>query len=108
MPAAHLASRPVATVSAEKLRKNVCFGDNETHFIIHLPKICMLIEFSVSNFRSFRDRQTLSMVAAPRLRKKDNVISPKVKGETLPDLLKVAAVYGPNASGKINVSIQVW
>lgn len=63
----------------------------------------MLIEFSVSNFRSFRDRQTFSMVAAPRLRKKENVISPKVKGETLPDLLKVAAVYGPNASGKSNL-----
>lgn len=63
----------------------------------------MLIEFSVSNFRSFRDRQTFSMVAAPRLRKKENVISPVVKGEKVPDLLKVAAVYGPNASGKSNL-----
>ncbi len=63
----------------------------------------MLIEFSVSNFRSFRERQTFSMVAAPRLRKKENVISPVVKGEKLPDLLKMAAVYGPNASGKSNL-----
>lgn len=60
----------------------------------------MLIEFSVSNFKSFRDRQTLSMVASPRLGKRENVISPKVKGEKLPNLLKVAAIYGPNASGK--------
>ncbi|MEJ8666040.1 AAA family ATPase [Pseudomonas sp. LP23] len=60
----------------------------------------MLIEFSVSNFRSFRERQTLSMVAAPRLGKKENVFKPKVAGENLPNLLKVAAIYGPNASGK--------
>lgn len=60
----------------------------------------MLIEFSVTNFKSFRDRQTLSMVASSRLGKRENVISPKVKGEKLPNLLKVAAIYGPNASGK--------
>lgn len=60
----------------------------------------MLIEFSVSNFKSFRDRQTLSMVASPRLGKRENVITPRVKGEKLPNLLKVAAIYGPNASGK--------
>lgn len=63
----------------------------------------MLIEFSVSNFRSFRERQTLSMVAAPRLRKRENVLTPVVNGEKLPDLLKVAAIYGPNASGKSNL-----
>lgn len=60
----------------------------------------MLIEFSVSNFRSFRARQTLSMVAAPRLRKKSNLFQPDVVGEKLPPLLKVAAIYGANASGK--------
>ncbi|CAH0281249.1 AAA15 family ATPase/GTPase [Pseudomonas frederiksbergensis] len=60
----------------------------------------MLIEFSVSNYRSFREAQTLSMVATPRLSKKRNVFQPSVSGEKLPDLLKVAAIYGPNASGK--------
>lgn len=40
------------------------------------------------------------MVGAPRLRKRENLIKPVVKGEKLPDLLKVAAIYGPNASGK--------
>lgn len=40
------------------------------------------------------------MVAAPRLGKKNNVFKPKVAGENLPGLLKVAAIYGPNASGK--------
>jgi AAA domain, putative AbiEii toxin, Type IV TA system len=63
----------------------------------------MLIEFSVSNFRSFRERQTFSMVAAPRLRKRENVFEPRSTGEKLPALLKVAVIYGPNASGKSNL-----
>lgn len=63
----------------------------------------MLIEFSISNYRSFRERQTFSMVAAPRLKKGDNVFEADVKGEKLPNLLKVAAIYGPNASGKSNL-----
>jgi AAA15 family ATPase/GTPase len=64
-------------------------------------RVCyMLIEFSVSNYRSFREKQTLSMAATPRLSKKRNVFKPPVNGEKLPDLLKVAAIYGPNASGK--------
>ncbi len=64
-------------------------------------KNIMLIELSVENFRSIRERQTFSMVAAPRLLKgKENKFTPKVKGERFPALLKVAAIYGPNASGK--------
>jgi hypothetical protein len=63
----------------------------------------MLIEFSVANFRSFRERQTLSMVATPRLRKRENVFRPELTGEKFPDLLKVAVIYGPNASGKSNL-----
>ena len=63
----------------------------------------MLIEFSVSNYRSFREKQTFSMVAATKLRKRENVFTPQVDGEKLPDLLKIAAIYGPNASGKSNL-----
>ena len=63
----------------------------------------MLIEFSVSNFRSFRERQTLSMVAAARLGRKENTFSPQLDGEKFPDLLKAVAIYGPNASGKSNL-----
>src|SRR5690242_16179799 len=63
----------------------------------------MLIEFSVSNFRSFRERQTLSMVAAPRLKKKENVFQAELTGEKGLKLLKVGVVYGPNASGKSNL-----
>lgn len=64
----------------------------------------MLIEFSVSNYRSFREKQTFSMVAAPRLKKKENLYHPNVNSErNFPKLLKMAAIYGPNASGKSNL-----
>jgi predicted ATPase len=59
----------------------------------------MLIEFSVQNFRSFRTRQSLSMVAAPRLQMLENIFEPDLD-EDFPSLLKAAAIYGPNASGK--------
>ncbi len=66
----------------------------------------MIIEFSVSNFRSFKTLQTLSLQAANIVSKtsdkevdENNVItvSPKLK------LLKSKAIYGANASGKSNL-----
>jgi hypothetical protein len=63
----------------------------------------MLIDYSVTNYRSFREKQTLSLVAAPRLPRKENTVEPEVEGDSLPDLLKVAVIYGPNASGKSNL-----
>ena len=45
----------------------------------------------------------MSMVASPRLGKKQNVFDPEVTGEDFPKLLKVAAIYGPNASGKTSL-----
>lgn len=64
----------------------------------------MLIEFSVGNFRSFKDIVTLSMVAAKLTAKykeldENNVF--RVAGA--PPLLTSAAVYGANASGKSNL-----
>ena len=63
----------------------------------------MLIEFSVGNYRSFKDRVTFSMVAANLVSKDksldvDNTfdIDKELK------LLKTAAIYGANASGKSN------
>lgn len=65
----------------------------------------MLIEFSVGNYRSFKDRVTFSMVAANLVSKDkkldvDNVfaIDQELK------LLKSAAIYGANASGKSNLA----
>lgn len=62
----------------------------------------MLIEFSVSNFRSLAERQTLSLVASSAKEHLDtHVFEPEAPG-TLP-LLRAAVIYGPNASGKSNL-----
>ena len=60
----------------------------------------MLLRFRVSNFRSFRTEQTLSMVAGPIRDRVETVFHPPgVEDGVLP----VAAIYGANASGKTNV-----
>ncbi|MCI0460156.1 MAG: AAA family ATPase [Gemmataceae bacterium] len=58
----------------------------------------MLIEFRIGNFRSFDEPQTFSLVASSDTRHPDNCI-PFGKLQ----LLKSAAVYGANASGKSNL-----
>lgn len=62
----------------------------------------MLIEFSVTNFRSFRERQTLSLVAtqAKELASR-NTFSTRIKN--VPALLRSAVIFGPNAGGKTNL-----
>lgn len=58
----------------------------------------MLVEFSVTNFKSFKEKVTFSMVTDDKDKSKnDNYI--KVKNTTL---LKSAIIYGANASGKSN------
>jgi uncharacterized protein len=64
----------------------------------------MLVEFRFGNFRSFKDVATLSMVAASKIHSDPgldpgNVVTAR-KGL---DLLKVAAIYGANGSGKSNL-----
>ena len=62
----------------------------------------MLIEFSVANFRSLRDRQTFSMVKA----KGNELLGTNTFEATAAkkfNLLRSAAIYGPNASGKSNL-----
>ncbi len=58
----------------------------------------MLISFSVENYRSFADEQTLSMEAV-----KDNAHPEHVVDRGRFSLLKTAAIYGANASGKSNL-----
>src|SRR3972149_10941578 len=65
----------------------------------------MLIEFSVGNYRSFKDTVTFSMVAAKitaqdKRLDEDNVF--KVDDDL--SLLRSSAIYGANASGKSNLA----
>jgi AAA15 family ATPase/GTPase len=62
----------------------------------------MLIEYQVTNYRSIKASQTLSLVAA-----KDNSLldtNCMASGiHAIPQLLRSAVLYGPNASGKSNI-----
>ena len=58
----------------------------------------MLIRFSFKNFKSFKDETVLDMEATSLKEHEYNV----VKTDNI-NLLKVAAIYGANASGKTNV-----
>lgn len=64
----------------------------------------MLIEFSVANFRSFRDRVTLSLEAEPRISERDKTVDERNVAHTADgDLLRVVGIYGANAGGKSNL-----
>lgn len=62
----------------------------------------MLIEFQVENFRSFRRKQTFSMVAAafPE-REATNTFDSGLRG--FDRFVRSAVIYGPNAAGKTNL-----
>src|SRR5690349_2477910 len=62
----------------------------------------MLIDFTVSNFRSIKEPQTLSMLATSAKEKPENTFTPNEKEPDI-KLVKTAAMYGANASGKSNV-----
>lgn len=61
----------------------------------------MILNFSVNNFRSFREAQTLSLVASNRFNDHTDHL------RTIPDdenkLLPVAVIYGANGAGKSNL-----
>src|SRR4051794_2504705 len=62
----------------------------------------MLIEFTVENFRSFKEPQTFSMVASASSQHVEaNTYVPNLKG--FDRFLRTAAIYGPNAAGKTNL-----
>ena len=62
----------------------------------------MLIEFSVTNYRSFLTPQSLTLTAntATELQEENSFASSVLN---LPRLLRSAVVYGPNAAGKSNL-----
>lgn len=59
----------------------------------------MLLEFRVSNFRSIRDEQSLSLLASKDDAHERTHVSP---AGTASRVLNTAAIYGPNAGGKSN------
>ena len=62
----------------------------------------MLIDFRLTNYRSFSESQTLSMVASSGKEHEDTHLF--ASGVSVaPRLLRSAIVYGPNAGGKTNL-----
>src|SRR4051812_42547202 len=63
----------------------------------------MLFEFTQGNFKSFRDKNRFSMVASS-LSERDERVNEEnlVAFKDGAKLLKLAAIYGANASGKSN------
>ncbi len=65
----------------------------------------MLVEFSVTNFRSIKERQTLHFASETRLSKNEhseNLIN-SLPAIYKTQLLKMLCIYGANASGKSNL-----
>lgn len=61
----------------------------------------MLIDISITNFRSFKDTATFSMESGYKLRKwKDSNTFSNIHH---PELLKSSFIFGPNANGKTNI-----
>ncbi|WP_159991608.1 AAA family ATPase [Pelistega ratti] len=61
----------------------------------------MIIQFSVENYRSIKQEQTLSLVKSTGTEKPDNFF--ESSAPNTPPLLKSAVIYGANASGKSNM-----
>ncbi len=58
----------------------------------------MLLNFTCSNFRSFRDAQTFSLLPGTTKNHRSHIIKFGVT-----DILSVSAIFGANASGKSNI-----
>ena len=69
----------------------------------------MLIEFSVANFMSIKERQTISMVASKSTELVDTHTfdAPVSAGGAGVKLLRSAAIYGANAAGKTNLLLAI-
>jgi len=60
----------------------------------------MFIEFSVTNFRSIRETQTLSLTASAAIKELQEQNTFSTDLAALPRMLRSAVIYGPNAAGK--------
>jgi len=70
--------------------------------IIFKQRLIMLLEFNVTNYRSIRDAQKISMVAAKDTSHQEANCMPSGISPAL-NLVRATVLYGPNASGKSNL-----
>jgi hypothetical protein len=64
----------------------------------------MLVSFSVTNFRSIKERQTLSLISARKDHElEDNLLPAEATASIGVRLMRTAIIYGANASGKSNL-----
>jgi hypothetical protein len=80
----------------QQLYQNAIFGIKGQEW--RLKEVVMLVEFRFQNFLSFKEPQSFTMVKSKSGERPVNAFSIMPKNEF--SLLKSAAVYGPNASGK--------
>ncbi len=60
----------------------------------------MIFEFTVENFRSFGEAQTLRLIKGKEQNKPENFFAPVAR---FPSVVRTAAIFGHNASGKSNL-----
>jgi uncharacterized protein len=63
----------------------------------------MLIEFSVANFRSIKEKQTLSFIKTKKTELEQNYTTCTLSTDKTLELLNSVVIYGANASGKSNL-----
>jgi len=66
----------------------------------------MLIRFSVENFLSFKERQTLSMIPGKTQKHKAHICTNSANKNI--DILRGSIIYGANASGKSNLIYSMY
>lgn len=63
----------------------------------------MLVNFSVKNYKSYKDEANFTMRKAPRIRDLSySLLKEKIKSKIF-EVLSSSVLYGPNASGKSNI-----
>lgn len=62
----------------------------------------MILEFTISNFRSIKDTTVFSLIAESSKAKANNITAHRLATDDV-RLLNSAVIYGPNGSGKSNV-----
>ena len=63
----------------------------------------MLVQFSVENFRVFREKQTFSMIVDSRFRRRSEHHSIQTEFSAVPFIHRQAAIFGENGAGKTSL-----